>query len=135
MDVLFDEINTLLDTLSNAPPTVHLETSTGVSTAVKPTDGVQAEHPHEISTSCCISIQENEKRIKKDVILLSSSNKKERIPKESNAGIQNLPLNSGDTQLDTEIKLADFFKPGPLKRKSTSKKSGIVYSKRKKHDL
>ena len=134
MDVLFDEINTLLDTLSNAPPTVHLETSTGVSTAVKPTDGVQAEHPHEISTSRCISIQENEKRIKK-YTFHSSSNKKERIPKESNAGIKNLPLNSGDTELDAEIKLADFFKPGPLKRKSTSKKSGIVYSKRKKHDL
>jgi hypothetical protein len=78
------------------------------------------------------------------VILLSSKKscrpeKEAKVPTKPNANVQNLISHFNDTRTECqEMKLSDFFKPGPFKRKAThiqntspkkKRRLGIVYSK------
>jgi hypothetical protein len=150
MDELFDEMDKLLESFINTPPsstdTPPYNTPSN-NTTVEVSPDVQQD-PSSLSSSCQATPSHTKTYCRKDVILLSSkkadvSKKGIRMPTESNANIQNLLSDVNDFESGQEMKLADFFKPGPFKRKrtqiqntSSSKKCrlGIVYSKHRKTD-
>jgi hypothetical protein len=128
MDELFDEMDKLLEVFINTPsntPSKYNTPSNNTTVVVSPAVQ-QVQVPSSISSPCQNTPIRTKLYCRKDVILLSSKKEKNgtqkkgaKVSTKSNANIQNLvsDVNSSDTECGQEMKLSDFFKPGPFKRK------------------
>jgi ATP phosphoribosyltransferase regulatory subunit HisZ len=140
MDKLFDEMDELLDSFINTPPHSTSEDSQALQPTTSSPTPIQAISSHQYTPIHNILNPNAKSYHRRDVILISSARKKEKTVK-SNAQKQLKQTEAKEENLDHGMELADFFKTGPIKRRTShiqntslnkKRKFEVVYSKHQK---